>query len=460
MKTTPSLLGPIVGGLSHNSANIWARSENPSTMYVWLTSLEDKKNAKIMGKAYLSGENGCTGLVSLGNLLPDTQYYYAVSLDEIRPAPSNFHGFYTFPEIKKKQSFSFAFGSCYLPPDRFGGQTMDELYKHIGKDGLRFGFMIGDQIYADDSKHNGLGYPAVTLNEFRAVYEKSWSFPVMQNLLPNIPLFMTLDDHEVADDWSWKDAARNDASMSILGQIKLFLKRAPQNQIRLGPDRVRAGLRAFWEHQAMHAPIKPKPNDINGPYAYSFSFGQAAFFVFDTRTQRIKREKILLGDEQWDMFEKWINNVKDEFPIKFLITSGSIFFPFLLDVSKDRWSGFRSERERLFELLAANEVEGVHILTGDLHSAHCISAELLSQNGKRIPIWELCSSAFEQKSTWVSNTYIPLRSKWIRNQNKHFRQTGRNFGIVNMDFNSTTPQVEFNLHYNEQGWKVRTIKTG
>ena len=57
---------------------------------------------------------------------------------------------------------------------------------------------------------------------------------------------------------------------------------------------------------------------------------------------------------------------------------------------------------------------------------------------------------------WISATYKPiLFSKWIRKQKKHFRQTGNNFGVVHVDFDSTTPHVTFTLHYNRDGWKVQ-----
>ncbi|HKJ39879.1 MAG TPA: alkaline phosphatase D family protein, partial [Anaerolineales bacterium] len=220
--------------------------------------------------------------------------------------------------------------------------------------------------------------------------------------------------------------------------------------------------------QAMHAPKMLTPletdtegkfmfqRDDEGTFAYTITYGGAAFFVLDTRTMRSRKGRnALLGDDQWTALKNWFLKVKDTHPVKFLVTSGTILFPFLLDVSRDRWSGFRSERERLFQFLAENEIEGVRILTGDLHSAHAVSAEIKCPSGRRIPIWEFCSTPFEQTSMWISNTYHPiLFSRWIRKQRKHFRQTGNNFGIVHVDFDSPTPQVTFTLHYNNDGWKI------
>ena len=152
------------------------------------------------------------------------------------------------------------------------------------------------------------------------------------------------------------------------------------------------------------------------------------------------------------------SKVKNDYPIKFLVSSGTIFYPFLLDIGRDRWSGFPYDRSRLFQFIAEKEIEGVHVLTGDLHSAHAISAEIRCPSGRRIPIWEFCASPFEQKTEKVSATYFPMFSKWVRNQKKLFRQTGNNFGIVHVEFNEQAPKVTFDLHYNQDGWKVRTIQ--
>ena len=460
------LLGPIVGGLSHNSANIWVRASSASTMHVWLAMQEDLSDTEHVGETELSSTDGFAGIVPLTKLKVNTQYHYAVSLRKAKPARKEFHSFTTSPKPGTKRSFSFMFGSCYLPLGEAGTETFDEIGKHIESDDLRFGLLLGDQIYADDVERNGIEKIATTLDEYRSVYVHAWSRPSFKNFAPNLPLFMILDDHEVEDDWRFDSAERTHASMPLFNQALRLTKGTRVEGRQLSMDRIRAALKAYHEHQAMHAPKSLVPfqrdheggfmfqNGEDGSFAYTFNYGQAAFFVMDTRTMRVKKGKnILLGDAQWKMLEDWLLDVKDKYPVKFLVTSGTILYPFLLDVSLDRWSGFRSERERLFQFLAENEIEGIRILTGDLHSAHAVSAEIKCPSGKRIPIAEFCATPFEQNSIWISATYFPVISKWIRKQKKHFRQTGNNFGIVHVNFDAPAPQVTFTLHYNEEGWK-------
>jgi len=469
MATANILLGPLVGGLSHKNANIWARADSPSTLHVWLAKREDLKDVKRVGEVDLFSNEGFVGVVPLTKLKPETQYYYAVNLRRSKPAKSNFHRFTTFPNPKVRRSFSFAFGSCYLPNGEVGSQTFEELHKHIFSDDLRFGLFLGDQIYADRPQENGLGKIAVTLDEYRSVYAHAWSRPFVQRLLPDLPLFMILDDHEVDDDWRWNDPDRIASSIPTHNKFIRQFKGVPVEQRELPMDRVRAALKAYQEHQALHAPQMLSPLEMDeeglflfqrghgGSFAYEFTYGAAAFFVLDTRTMRVKRGgRQLLGEAQWEMLESWFIKVKDQYPVKFLVSSGTIFYPFILDIVRDRWSGFRSDRERLLKFIAENEIEGIHVLTGDLHSAHAVSAEIKCPSGKRIPIWEFCSTPFEQTSMRSSATYFPMFSTWVRKQRKHFHQTGNNFGIVQVDFDGTTPKVTFNLHYNEGGWKVRT----
>lgn len=301
MATPFILLGPIVGGLSHDRANIWARASAPSSLHAWLATRADLKDAELVGRVELLARDGCAGILPIEQLKPETKYYYAVGLEEVRPPQQKFHNFITFPKPRVLRSFAFAFGSCYLPPDEHGGQTIGELRRHIETDNLRFGLFMGDQIYADNADRNGIHRIAVTLEEYRTVYEYTWSRPAMRDLLPDLPLFMTLDDHEVDNDWYWRDPEYRRADIPVYNKIIRWLKGLPPQQRQLSPERVRAALKAYYEHQSLHAPEMLPPLGANalsdgGPFAYMFYFGGAAFFMLDTRTMRVKGgQKIPFG---------------------------------------------------------------------------------------------------------------------------------------------------------------------
>jgi hypothetical protein len=128
-----------------------------------------------------------------------------------------------------------------------------------------------------------------------------------------------------------------------------------------------------------------------------------------------------------------------------------------LDIAADRWSAFPAERQRLLKFLAENEIEGVHILTGDLHSGHAVSAQLKCPGGRRLPIVEFCASPFEQRSVWLSFGYIPVFSRWLTRAKRHFYRAYPNFGIIQVNFDSPKPSVTFTLHYRAGEWKTSSI---
>lgn len=322
--------------------------------------------------------------------------------------------------------------------------------------------MIGDNIYADAFEHNGIGKIACTLEEYRAVYQYTWSRPDFRQLLLNLPVFMTLDDHEVDDDWRWTNRNRQQAYIPWWDKLQRWLKRRPSLERDIPLKRVQDALQAYWEHQGMHAPPFHLPPRLNsdgqyelipgdpGSLAYSFNFGAAAFFVLDTRSMRIRnrRERIMLGEGQWLALESWLRAVKDRFPVKFLITSCSMLYPMWLDIPEDRWAGFPKERDRLLNFLANEGIEGVHLLAGDLHTAHAVRTDLYSPDGREIPLWEFCSSPFEQQpSKFTKYTYLPLRGGSIKNSERLCWIPQNNYGVVRVDFpEAAAPGVRFELY--------------
>ena len=171
-----------------------------------------------------------------------------------------------------------------------------------------------------------------------------------------------------------------------------------------------------------------------------------------------RTQRVILGEEQWQALEAWLLAVKDDYPVKFLVSSGALLFQMWVDFARDRWAGFPSERRRLLHFIAANGIEGVHVLCGDLHSAHAIRADLYGPQGQALPLWEFCSSPFEQKTNWLArHTYHPVRGAPIRGQKNYFTIAENNFGIVRIDFDENEkPLVTFEL-YGEGGDRLAQL---
>jgi alkaline phosphatase D len=458
------LLGPIVGGLSHNGANLWGRLAAPGSLHAWLARKQDLSDAKPAGKVRVGEETGCTGIVPLAKLKPGTTYFYALTtLPGSRPPASEFHSFTTSPAPGELRSFNFVFGSCFLPHNEDGGETFTAIESRRKEEALRFMLLIGDQVYTDVWEKNGLGRVAVSKEDYRKVYEYTWSRPAFRYLLQELPAFMTLDDHEVDDDWRWVDLERRWGYIPMWNQLVRWLSARPPQERHLSLHRIRDALQVYWEHQQVHAPGMELPLRLNfakqyemrphdpGSLAYTFYYGGAAFFVMDTRTMRVRgrQGRAMLGEGQWHVLEEWLLDVKDAYPVKFIVTSSAMLFNMTIDIARDRWSGFPQERERLLQFLAGNAIENVHLIAGDLHSCHAISTELKSPDGRRIPLWEFCSTPFEQKVNWPAPyTYLRTFSPSLGRQKLHFCYAAHNYGIVRVNFDDPAhPRVQFEINY-------------
>jgi alkaline phosphatase D len=463
------LLGPIVGGVSLRRAHLWGKAGGPGILHAWLGQEPFLVDARLAGLSQpLRSEDGFAGVAPVSGLFSDTSYHYALTLNNQPPEPLKgpYPEFSTFPLPGQPRPFSFAFGSCFRPVSHQSGKIFRALEERRKIDRLRFLLMTGDQIYADAYNYNGLGSVACNLDEYRQVYQHVWSNQPLRELLKNLPVFMILDDHEVDDDWTWADAERQRAQIPIWNRIPRWLRRRAPLEWTLPQQKVQHALQAYWEHQGMHAPPLELPPGLDvhnqyildacdpGSLSYTFTFGAAAFFVMDTRTMRIKSnsKRVILGEGQWQALEKWLLAVKDDYPVKFLVSSGAVLFQMWVDLARDRWSGFPAQRQRLLRFLATNGIEGVYILCGDLHSAHAICAELDGPQGQTLPLWEFCSSPFEQQTNWLArHTYTPLHGDPIRSQKCLFTLAENNFGVVKVDFSeSGQPQVRFEV-YGESG---------
>jgi alkaline phosphatase D len=449
----------------------------------WLGSKPNLSDARPAGQSLpLQARDAFAGVVPLRGLKAATTYYYDLRLDKAPPpVQPGYSSFTTFPKPGVAQDFSFAFGSCFRPAQEGGGIIFQSLEaQRLSLEGspgrkLRFVLMIGDQIYPDDWEFNGLSQfhqgvkkGAQTLEDYRNVYLHTWRNEHLRRLLRNLPVFMTLDDHEVDDDWHWSDAERRSAGLSTWARLIRWLKGRPPEERRLTPQRVRDALQAYWEHQGMHGPPllhRPQLGEDGGylferhhpgSLAYAFAYGTAAFFVLDTRTMRVwnSRERRMLGDGQWHLLKEWLLQVRDEYPLKFIVTSSSVLYSMFGDFLGDRWSGFRGERDTLLRFIGEQRVQNVYVIAGDLHSSHSMTAEC-GDEADPILLHEFCSTPFEQVcNRYARWLYTSIKTGAVQHPKRQFVVTEPNYGIVRVHYGKGgRPKVDFTL-YGTQGQRL------
>ena len=293
-----------------------------------------------------------------------------------------------------QEARSFILGSCRYLLRLFGGSFFDDrgdvtfqsalqqVDQGLDTHGL---LMVGDQIYADDL--NALGADR-TVDEFLRRYRDSFTQPGIRTLMAKLPTYMTLDDHEIEDNWP-SNATQKD-------WVTLFP----------------IAIHAYTTYQLSHSPLfslaqgEVSLDDAPTQLWYTFQDGCCDFFITDTRTERQlttgddrkaetatqqaqAQDRKIISDEQLAALKQWLANRSGR--IK-LIASAVPFFPDLKTLNLDKWSGFLQQRTELLDFIAEQQISPVIFLSGDVHCS--MTAELRCPQQENFQVISVISSAF------------------------------------------------------------------
>ena len=265
-------------------------------------------------------------------------------------------------------------GSCrYLL--RFGGgswfddrgdKTFHSIGKKIGdKRNMHALLMVGDQIYADDLSFVN---PDDAIDEYYTRYRTVFSCDHIRSVMASLPTYMTLDDHEIQDNWPAQASSRD------------YFTKYP------------AAIHAYLTYQLSHSPLHPiKSGRIQSPpdrLWYTHRDGCCDFFFSDTRTERCfsRADREIISPTQLDALLCWLADGSDR--VKVLVTA----VPFWESTSDDKWHGFITQRDRILEHIRTNRIRRVLIVSGDVHAS--MSSELCDAGDSKFKIVSVVSSAF------------------------------------------------------------------
>ena len=373
----------IVGHVTASTARIWTRGEKDSKE----ARLKYRKAGTTAWQAEpprpLVAHRGFVEVFELSGLAQHTAYECQLTFKAGKAPQVGSGGFTTAPS--GAGACSFLFGSCNwsrggLISRKIGNakkswEGIQALVEHLGPD-----FMIhcGDQIYADIFVHPLPEF--MDLRYYRSLYQDAWKVRPTAEVLASLPHYMILDDHEIFDDFH---------------NGKPFLQR-PSDSIR---DSAKV---AYQEYQDSHNPQNYWP-----AYHYSFEWAAAKFFVVDVRSERHKGEhSTIVSPQQMARLKDWLKTNRDE--VKFVATA----VPFVGEARRDddKWSGkaFRHQREELIEFLAAERINKLVFITGDMHCSYHATMTLPHPTGDLV-IHELMSSPINQ----VPNGIHALRTSVV-----------------------------------------------
>ena len=283
-----AILGPFVRGIWESGANFWIELDRAAEVRIEVAPEGGRAAFRPTQQPTVRLGRRHFAMVTVEDLKPGSWYVYRASiidnglaqaLEEHRLPGMRGQLFRTMEAGPWDGRYRFAHASCRIArhsaegSGHGGGDGPDVLSMMAGWLGARatrrdsewprFLLLTGDQIYADDCddfiisrieekrRRHASPPPLPSLagttpgpgragrrdihpsdfEEYAIVYEHSWNFPGVQQVLANLPSFMIFDDHEVGDDWNITEAWRR--------------------QTRHGPWRqaIVGALAAYWIYQ-------------------------------------------------------------------------------------------------------------------------------------------------------------------------------------------------------------------
>jgi hypothetical protein len=454
-------LGPLLRYVGETEAVVWVETDEPCEVEV-LGARE--RTFCVEGHHY--------GLVAIADLEPGTTTEYEVSLDGERrwPEPDSEFPPSVIRTLSPEEEVRLCFGSCRvsLPhhapyvlakdehPD---GREFDALYS-LAHEMLRSAperwphalVMLGDQVYADEVSPETLAFirkrrdpreppgdEVADYEEYTRLYRESWSDPTIRWLFSTVSCSMTVDDHDVHDDWR--------ISAAWVAEME---------KLDWWPRRERAAIASYWVYQyignlsprllrenALLAEVRGAgdADDLLARFAgrerkaedgerWSFcrDLGTTRLIVLDSRNGRVLEEdrRSILDEAEWEWLEE---HLRGDFDHLLIGTSDPVLLaPGLHQVERwgeaiaggawgsrgrslgerlrrtldlDHWAAFGDSFERLTGLLGdvargrfGRAPASVTVISGDVHHAYLAEVGFPRSEPVESKVWQAVCSPF------------------------------------------------------------------
>ena len=241
-------------------------------------------------------------------------------------------------------------------------------YRHIANEEPEVVVFLGDYIYEYASGRKDArsvpGPVANTLDEYRFRYSLYKRDPDLRAAHEVAPWVVTLDDHEVVNDWA-DDRSDDNSSRSA------FLKRRA------------AAFRAYYEHMPLRRDSVPHGPDMQ--LYRRVDWGRlATFHVLDTRQYRsaltcggpscddVRNDprRTITGTEQ----EHWLLRGLADSPATWQVLAQQVIFTYFdreagpgTEFSGGDWNAYVASRKRVIDGMVDRHVRNPVVLTGDAH---------------------------------------------------------------------------------------------
>jgi len=394
--------GPMLGSVTARSVRVWVRTAEESRVVVSVYK-QGKRRRKMpvsVTETFSDADEDYTTVSVLDGLEPDTRYAYEVVIDGVSVSGEDLPGFRTLPDEMEPARFQIAFGggSGYTPKN-------ERMWTTIKKyDPLVF-MTLGDNVYVD--------LPQIPGPFHDYTYYRRQSRPEWRELVASTPVYAIWDDHDAAINDSWLGPYRN------LPELKLPMLEH---------------FRINWNN--------PGYGDADWPGVWHrLSIADVDFFLLDGRTYRtnpFEKNPTMLGPAQKAWLFEQIKRSRATF--KVIISPVSWSFLAKKD-SLDTWSGFKEERNEIFDFLDVNNISGVFLLAADRHR----SEVWVHQRENAYPLYEFSSSQLTNVHTH------PIIDESLYGYNET-----NSFGLLDFNTQREDPEVQFKI-INIEGEEVYSI---
>ncbi|MEM1115035.1 MAG: alkaline phosphatase D family protein [Bacteroidota bacterium] len=413
----PSLVaGPMLADVTHRSAVVWVQTSAPAEVAVEAVPVA-VDTAEAVAATATTADDG-TASVRLFGLMPGVTYDYRVLVDGTDVTPLAYPTTLTAQPLWQWRTdppeFTVAFGSCYYsndapfdrPGDPYGGPTSIFGAIHaLRPDAMLW---LGDNVYlreVDWWSVPGIGYR----------YRHARAEPNLQPLLASTAHYATWDDHDYGPNNSDRSYVLKDAAL--------------------------ATFQRYWPNPTYGV------GGVKGVFT-QFEWADVEFFLVDNRYHRApndapEAERTILGAEQM----QWLLDAltASQATFKVIVSGGQVLNP--VAVFENYVAIAPAERQALLDGIAAREIDGVVLLSGDRHHGELIR---IDREGT-YPLFEFTSSPLTAgASTYALRDDSPERDNPARIEGTLIAGQ-RHFGTVTVSGERTDRTMTMRAYDGEGG---------
>ena len=363
--------GPMIGALEPDGGRVWARTDATRLVGLRVAVTSDLTDAVVVDWAWTTPTDDYAATLQVGNLAPDTLYWYGVEVDGELKGPAR--ELTTGPPAGAPGTMSFAFGSCSKVEDQ-------PIFASIAAEDPDYFLFVGDNHYANTA----------VIDALRWWYRWSLERPERADLAATTPTIAIWDDHDYVGNNTDATAPGRDNALRVFGE--------------------------YWANPSVGT------SSVPGVF-FRQSHGDVDFFMLDDRYHRGLDDSILgSAQQQWLIDELAASTATFKF-----VASGS---QWTADGSNDSWASFVTQRDVIFDSIRDSQIDGVVLLSGDVHRSEFRVIERASAGGYDLP--ELTSSPLA-----TTNSPCPNESEILSCED-----SGDYFMVVDVDTLAADPTLE------------------